>query len=225
MNLLAIALAPVLIIIFYMYFRDKYEKEPVGLLLIALTTGALIVIPIIFVEMFLIELVGTVDGLTKAAYHAFIVAATTEEIFKFVALFILIWWNANFNENFDGIVYAVFVSLGFAAVENVLYVLENGIGVGLLRAFTAVPAHALFGIAMGYYFGLAKFTPKTGKYLTLALLFPIFLHGVYDFILMSENDYLLLLFIPFIIYLWIIGFSKMNRHSDTSVFKQQGETM
>ena len=211
MNLLFIALAPILIIAFYIYFRDKYEKEPVYLLLISLVLGGLIVMPIIYLERFLSLFSIYFDGYSSAAYNAFAVASFSEESFKFLALFILIWRNRNFNEKFDGIVYAVFISLGFAAVENVLYVSEGGLSVGLMRAITAVPAHALFGIIMGYYYGLAKFYPKQRtKYLLQSYFMPILFHGLYDFILMSEHPYLLVVFIPFIIFLWRRGFKRMK---------------
>ena len=125
-------------------------------------------------------------------------------------------------EKFDGIVYAVFISLGFALVENILYVFgdSDGASVGILRAVTAVPAHALFGVVMGYHFAIAKFEPSHRAIeFVLALAFPILLHGLYDFWLMSENGYLLLLFIPYVIVLWIFGFKRMKTHSDDSVFK------
>ncbi|MBN2347291.1 MAG: PrsW family intramembrane metalloprotease [Bacteroidales bacterium] len=220
MNFLFIALAPILIIAFYLYYRDKYEKEPLGLLIKALVAGGLITIPVIFTERFLLTYIDNYEGLSKAAYHAFVVAAFTEELFKYLALWILIWRNPNFNEKFDGIVYAVFISLGFAAVENVMYVTSYGIQVGWIRAFTAVPAHALFGITMGYFYGLARFYPE-GRvtYLSKSIIYAIFLHGVYDFILMSQHQVLLLLFIPFIVYLWITGFKKMKSLSDRSRFR------
>ena len=122
MNLLILSLAPVLIIAGYIYFRDKYEKEPIKLLLFALLAGGLTVIPILFVERFLDSFTDSFYGLLSPAWNAFVVAAFTEELFKFIALYLLIWKSAEFNEKFDGIVYDVFVSLGFAAVENVLYV-------------------------------------------------------------------------------------------------------
>ena len=99
------------------------------------------------------------EGLSYAAYTAFIVAALTEEGMKFLAFYFFFWKNRNFNERFDGIVYAVYISLGFAGIENILYVFTGGYSVGVIRALTAVPAHALFGIVMGYYFGMAKFNP------------------------------------------------------------------
>jgi len=216
MVLLFTALAPVFIILVYIYFRDKYEKEPIRILVSGFIAGALITIPIIFIEQFLSNYWQTkysdvVPSLGSAAYSAFIVAAFTEEIFKYVALFFLIWRNKHFNEPFDGIVYATFISLGFAAVENLLYVLGNGLPTALIRAFTAVPAHTIFGISMGYYFALAKFYPQNQTSNILkAIIVPIILHGIYDFLLMSGNNLLLLLFIPYIIFLFIIAFKKLQ---------------
>ena len=222
MTTIFIALAPVLIILFYVYFRDKYEKEPIGLLLKALLAGAIITIPIYFIEVGLSSFGASVmDGSSQIIWSAFVVAAGTEEVFKFIALFILIWANRNFNERFDGILYAVFVSLGFALVENLLYVIQGGIEVGWLRAITAVPGHALFGVTMGYYLGLARFCSggeRTG-FIVRALFWPIILHGFYDYCLMSGIPLLMLAFIPFIIYLWIQGFKKMKQLSDQSRFR------
>jgi RsiW-degrading membrane proteinase PrsW (M82 family) len=214
MDLIFIALAPVFIIGFYIYYRDKYEKEPVGLLLRALLAGVLIGFPVILVESVLSP-IAYFFGIFRSAYRAFIVAAFTEEAFKFAALYFLFWKNSSFNEKFDGLVYAVFISLGFAGFENVLYVLEGGAQVGWIRAFTAVPSHALDGVVMGYYFGLAKFFPVfKGRYLKLSFFMPFLLHGMYDFILMSGHPFLLACFIPFIIFLWITGFRKMKSLSE-----------
>ncbi|MBE9517251.1 MAG: PrsW family intramembrane metalloprotease [Bacteroidetes bacterium] len=220
MAVLLASLAPVFIILFYIYFRDKYEKEPLGMLIKALLLGIVIVIPVIFVERMLMILMPQSSKVAEAAYHAFVVAGSTEELFKFLALYLLVWKSPNFNEKFDGIVYAVFVSLGFAGVENVLYVMDGGMQTALTRALTAVPAHAIFGITMGYYLGIAHmYRELKGKYLTRALLVPILLHGIYDFILMVEIDWLLLLFVPFLIVLYIMGIKKMKVLSDTSIFK------
>lgn len=220
MKLVFLALAPVLIIAFYIYFRDKYEKEPIGILLKSLLIGVLITIPIIFIESWLVLFGSGLGKLASAGYNAFAVAGFTEEVFKYLAFFFLIWRNRNFNEKFDGIVYAVFISLGFAAVENIFYVIEHGYKIGLARAITAVPAHALFGIVMGYRFGLAKFFPAERKrQLILAFLIPFLLHGFYDFFLMTEKRIFLLIFVPFIIYLWIHGFRRMKSLSDRSIYK------
>lgn len=221
MNLVIVSLAPVVIILFYIYFRDKYEKEPLGLLLKSLIAGALIVIPVIFTEMLLSALAPEGGKISDAAWKAFAVAGMTEELFKFLALYLLVWKSPSFNEKFDGIVYAVFVSLGFAAVENVLYVLKGGYSVALSRAITAVPAHALFGVRMGYYFGIAHMYPELRKkYLRLAFFIPFLLHGIYDFILFLEMDYLLLVFIAYMVYLYFAGFRQIRTISDASVFRQ-----
>jgi RsiW-degrading membrane proteinase PrsW (M82 family) len=221
MDLLLISLAPVVIILIYVYFRDKYEKEPIKLLIKALVAGMLAVIPILFVETFLIGFYTMEDGLFGTFWHAFVVAGFTEELFKFIALYIIIWRNPNFNEKFDGIVYAVYVSLGFAIIENIMYVTGYGFDVGLRRAWTAVPAHAIFGITMGYYFGIAHMYKELRKsYLRKAFLVPFLLHGIYDFILMAGIPQLLILFIPFLIFLYISGLKRMKTISDTSIFKE-----
>jgi RsiW-degrading membrane proteinase PrsW (M82 family) len=227
MLLLFVSLAPVLVIAAFIYFKDKYEKEPFMMLLRAVLVGMLIIIPVVIIEQLLsnyfTKKFAIPDGnLSSAAYNAFIVAAFTEEGFKFLAFMIFIWRNKNFNEKFDGIVYASLVSLGFAAVENVLYVVQNGAPTGILRAFTAVPGHAIFGITMGFFLGLAKFdSVKKSIYLMSAFIVPFILHGVYDFILMSQQGLLLLLFIPYMIFLIIFAFKKMKSHSENSIFKNQ----
>ncbi|MFO7933147.1 MAG: PrsW family glutamic-type intramembrane protease [Bacteroidales bacterium] len=220
MVVLITSLAPVLIIIFYVYFRDKYDREPVGLLLRAVLLGVVIVLPVILTERFLLRLMPPLGEEGEAFYHAFLVAATSEELFKFLALYLLIWKSPSFNEKFDGIVYAVFISLGFAAVENVMYVLEGGPRTALLRALTAVPAHALFGITMGYYFGLAHMYSELRKeYMIKSLLIPILLHGVYDFLLMIQREWLLAAFFFYVVYLYLNGFKKMRILSDSSIYK------
>lgn len=216
---LIIALAPVFVIALYIYFRDKYEKEPWGLLLKALLLGAVIVLPIIFVEQFMSFLGKGIAGVPGGAWKAFMVAALCEESFKYLALYLLIWKSKEFNEKFDGIVYATFVSLGFAGVENVLYVLDGGTSTGMVRAFTAVPAHALFGISMGFFFGMAKFYPKRRKQLLyFSFLLPFLLHGIYDFILMSGVSWLLLLFVPFIIFMWLNGLRRLKALNQNSFY-------
>lgn len=224
MVVLLVALAPVFIILFYVYFRDKYEKEPIKLLLFAVLAGMIIVLPVIFVERFIMALQPDMHPIMDAGYNAFLVAALVEEAFKYLALFLLIWKSPEFNEKFDGIVYAVFISLGFAAVENVLYVIEGGVNTGLIRAITAVPAHALFGVTMGYYFGIARMYPELrDSHMWKAFLIPFILHGIYDFLLMSNLPILLLAFIPYMFYLYFAGFRKMKITSDTSIFKDDFE--
>lgn len=222
--LLLLALAPVIIIALYIYFRDKYEKEPIQLLLLSLLAGGIIVIPISYAEKLILAIGNDFEGVISGGWDAFMVAALCEEAFKFIALYLLIWRNRAFNEKFDGIVYATFISLGFAGVENVIYVFGNGISTGLTRAITAVPAHAIFGISMGFFFGLAKFYPKKrSNYLKISFLLPFLLHGVYDFILMAGLNYLFILFVPFIVYLWIFGFKKMKNLNNRSIYRNDSK--
>lgn len=226
MDLLILSLAPVFIIAGYIYFRDKYEKEPLQLLLVALLAGALTVIPILFVESFLSSFTSSFYGLMAAAWKAFVVAAFTEELFKFLALYLLIWKSREFNDKFDGIVYAVFISLGFAAVENVLYVIEHGHFTGIMRALTAVPAHAIFGITMGFYFGMAKFYPKRQEHLKRkALLIPILLHGIYDFILFTGIDWLSIVFFGFLAYLYYSGWKRVKELRRQSIYNNDWDLM
>jgi RsiW-degrading membrane proteinase PrsW (M82 family) len=222
MRLIILALAPVVIIAVFIYFRDKYEKEPVLLLLKSLGLGMLITIPVIFVEKGLSFILPYLPKNLKAFYTAFIVAGFTEEAFKYLVFFLLIWRNKNFNEKFDGIVYAVFISLGFAAVENVGYVIQFGEQTGYIRALASVPAHALFGVTMGYYFGLAKFyTGQRKLFLLRAILYPVILHGIFDFILMLGNYRLFLAFVPYVIFLYIDGFRRMRNLSRRSIFRKE----
>ena len=223
MQLFSLALAPAFIVAFYIYIRDKYEKEPIKLLITGLVFGAFILVPIVRTQNLLLLFAPNAGVMTEAFFCAFMVAALTEEFFKYIVLFFLVWRNDNFNERFDGIVYAVFISLGFAGVENLLYVFNpsiGGVSTALSRALFAVPGHAFFGVAMGYYFAIARFEPwNRHKHLTLAFFVPFMLHGVYNFILMSDMPYLMVIFCVFIAYLWTSGFKKMKNHIQMSPFK------
>lgn len=223
MNLIFISLAPVLAIALFVYYKDKYEKEPLKLILLAFGLGVVSVFPIIVIEDFLSKDAASrfISKYQNAAWDAFVVAGFTEELFKFLAFMLVIWWNKNFNEKFDGIIYAVMISLGFAAFENLLYVSRGGVEVGILRAFTAVPLHAVCGISMGFFLGFAKFAKQPEKLMLIfsALFVAIVIHGLYDFIIMAQDEILLLLFIPYIIVIIYIAFRKMKSHSNTSRFK------
>ncbi|MBQ1605462.1 MAG: PrsW family intramembrane metalloprotease, partial [Bacteroidales bacterium] len=157
---------------------------------------------------------------------AFFSAAIPEEISKFIILFLLVWWSKDFNERMDGIVYAVCVSMGFATVENVMYVFEDP-SCAWGRALFAVPGHFLFAVLMGFFLSLAKFTVKHKfRNWTMTLLAPILAHGIYDAILMvsdvaSEGWSLLLtiVFYVFIFLLWRLGLKKISQHVESSPFR------
>ena len=208
---LQLAIAPVILILIYIYYRDKYNKEPFGLLLLLFVAGMFSVVPILGVGYISDLFIGNFDGYYRVAYTAFIQAGFIEEFFKFFFVFLIAWWSKAFDERFDGIVYAVFVSMGFAVVENIMYVFGYGYETGLLRMVTAVSAHAIFGISMGYYLGKAKFDKDFRiVFLFLAFIVPWLLHGFYNFVLMAEVPWLLLVFVVYLIFMYFLGFKKMS---------------
>jgi RsiW-degrading membrane proteinase PrsW (M82 family) len=182
-ELLALALAPGAAIMLYIYLKDKHEREPLSLLITSFFYGALSTLITLGVSVplnFLIEIKN--DDVVEQFIEAFFKVALLEELSKFIFVRLILYPNRNFNEPFDGIVYAVMVSMGFATVENVMYVFEYGFETAILRMFTAVPAHATFGVMMGYYLGKAKFAHTKSLYFALLALFiPTFFHGAYDY--------------------------------------------
>lgn len=221
MILLLAAIAPSAALMYYFYMKDKYEKEPRRLLVKAFLLGAISVIPILMVEMSLNVFERGDESLIAAGYTAFIVAGLVEETFKFMMFYFLIWRHNEFDEMYDGIVYSVFVSLGFATVENIGYVLSTGFSIALLRSVTAVPAHAMFGVAMGYYLGIAKFVrqPYKSRYFLRGLIVPVILHGIYDFILLSQRYYIMSVFVIYMIYLWKRGIRNVKELVECSPYK------
>jgi len=183
LGLLSLALAPGCAIILYIYLKDKHEREPLGLLLTSFFYGCISTIVTLSISYPVNILILTKeDDVIHQFFNAFFKVALIEEFSKFVFVRFILFNNKNFNEPFDGIVYAVIVSMGFATIENILYVFQYGFTTGIMRLFTAVPAHAAFGILMGYFLGKAKFTHRKNIYLSLiALLIPTLFHGSYDY--------------------------------------------
>jgi RsiW-degrading membrane proteinase PrsW (M82 family) len=180
--LLAIALAPGAAIGLYIYWKDKHEREPLGLLVKSFFFGVISTLITLLISWPISRLVPLdPTSLTQQAVHAFLLVALIEEFSKFIFVRWVLYPNKNFNEPFDGIVYSVTVSLGFAGLENILYVMDGGVEVAILRMFTAVPAHASFGVLMGYFLGKAKFEHKKGHYAIYALAVATLFHGAYDY--------------------------------------------
>ena len=223
-SLISLAIAPALICLFYIYIRDKYEKEPWGLLFAGVFAGMLIAMPIMRTAGFMAGFMPVTGQFGEALFLSFAVAGFVEEGLKFAALYFLIWHNRNMNEPMDGIVYAVFISLGFAGVENVLYVLHpamGGLATAFGRAVISVPAHGLFGVMMGYYFALAKFEPEHHKKrISQAFFVPFVVHGAYNTMLLSGMWFLMIAFVPFVVMLWINGHGKIASHLAISPFKK-----
>ena len=223
--LLALSVLPVILLLIYIYRQDKYEKEPVGLLLLSFFIG-MIAIP---TDLILVSVVNGIHYSDSVFHAAFIEAGFCEELCKFAVLFLIIWWNKNFNEYMDGIVYAVFVGLGFACVENVLYVFQGGIGTGIIRGLLSVPGHFLFAIIMGYFLSLAKFDEKKrASYLLASLFIPVLVHGLFDWMLMITDVIhplislmILVIFIVGDVLLWRMGIKYIRRHQENSQFKDK----
>jgi len=179
---LALALAPGACIMVYIYAKDKHEKEPIRLLIVSFIFGMISVIITLLISWPLDILIPIDENdLTEQAVHAFFLVALVEEFSKFIYVRGILYRDKNFNEPFDGIVYAVMVGMGFATLENIVYVSSGGIEVALMRMFTAVPAHATFAVLMGYYLGKAKFEHRRAYMAIYGLLAATLFHGLYDY--------------------------------------------
>ena len=166
-NLFFVAIAPGMALALALYLTDRYDREPLDLLVKIFVLGAASVIPTLFVENILV-MANIFTGLLSAAYTAFIVAGMTEEYFKRIVVVKFALFHKDFNEKLDGIVYCAFSALGFATVENIMYVVfrfSTNPHIGVMRGILSVPAHMLFGITMGYYLSLAKYSETEKSYL------------------------------------------------------------
>jgi protease PrsW len=198
MGLLALAIAPGIAICLFIYFKDKYNREPLGLLILSFFMGVLSIIPAVIIQLALTKPVERIigEGILHTAVFSYLIVALSEEYSKFLAVRFVPYRRKAFDDPFDGIIYAVMVSMGFATLENIGYVFQHGFGTGILRMFLSVPAHATFGVLMGYHIGLAKFdTVNKRKHLLLAIFWPVLFHGTFDFFLfLPKNDWNGLLF-------------------------------
>ena len=190
--MLAAALLPALLLFLYIWRKDA-QPEPFQWLFRALLAGVIICIPVAYVESSVMHWLFAGNEPTTlfgTTVEAFLVAAVPEEAAKLLALWLILRKNPYFDEHFDGIVYAVCVGLGFAAIENVGYVLSSGEGwasVAVMRALLAVPGHYAFAIIMGYYYAIYHFVDHSPKTAAKIFLMPVLAHGVYDSLAMSGS--------------------------------------
>jgi RsiW-degrading membrane proteinase PrsW (M82 family) len=221
--LFGIAILPVIILMIFIYRQDKYQKEPIKSLAKAFIGGMLsIPIDILIVTGIDAALNGTAISNT-VFFSAFLEAGIPEELSKFLIFMISIWNDKNFDEYFDGIVYATFIGLGFACVENIEYVFSYGFQTGVVRALLSVPGHFLFGVVMGYFLSMAKFHPeKRGTYMISGLLLAMLAHGLFDWLLMVASvlplvgGIIYLVFIWGDIKLWKLGLKYINKQQENS---------
>lgn len=220
--LIIVSVIPIILLGLYIYNKDT-EKEPKSLLIELFSSGlvsSFIVVVINMLTALLIPDFYLSDNYSKfTLFELFILIfleiALVEELSKWLMIRFLGYQSKEFDQPYDIIVYAVFVSLGFAAVENIMYVMQGGITVGLYRALFSVPGHAAFGVFMGYFLGLAKVYQKKDKfkyrlYIFLSIFIPALIHTIYNFLLMLESFYCLIIFIGFMIVLYMTAIKEIN---------------
>jgi RsiW-degrading membrane proteinase PrsW (M82 family) len=223
---ITLAVLPGIVLAIGMYIRDHHEPEPLRLLMMAFFLGMLAFVLSLKPGKYLEELFSGYGSILESkALHAFGAVALVEELAKFIIIRSVFYKNRHFNEPLDGIVYSVMVSLGFATLENVFYVLNDGVASGFLRMFSAIPAHAMFAVVMGYYLGIGRFRHQHElRYAITGLAAAVFLHGAYDY-------FLFISFIPgmwsgavvsFLAALWF-SVRSIRIHTDASPFREQNE--
>ncbi|MBQ7623655.1 MAG: PrsW family intramembrane metalloprotease [Clostridia bacterium] len=225
--LIAAAVVPALFLMIKVYRSDRLEAEDPAFLRVLVTRGILSSLLALFEERILSLILASIVPEGTTLYNVllyFVVVAVSEESSKYIFLRRTTWKSPHFNCRYDGVVYAVFVSLGFALWENISYVLTFGLSTALVRAVTAIPGHACFGVFMGVFYGTAKKYDNLGRggasavTRVLALLFPVLLHGAYDYIASSQETSLGYYFIPFVAVLFIASFIIVSRSSKTDEY-------
>ncbi len=222
--LLFITIIPVILILIYVYQKDKH-KEPFSLLIQFFGLGILCCFIVIFFSQFLSDFLPFMHSENRNTFfnlllYAFFGVAFLEECCKWLMLFTRGYYTKEFDEVYDILVYSVFVSLGFAFFENAFYIYHIGqIKTALVRAFSAIPGHACDAIFMGYYLSIAKQhyynhnKKEEKKNIFLSIFIPTILHGFYDFCIMSKNNWLVYTFFIFIALLYMISIHKLKEIS------------
>jgi RsiW-degrading membrane proteinase PrsW (M82 family) len=224
MILLLSAIAPAVIIMYLIYLHDL-EREPIKMLVKSFFGGVLSVVISLFLVYALQDFIPTGEGPISMAFcEAFFEAAIPEELSKWIIFFLLIKNAKHFDQYYDGILYAIFISMGFALIENILYVVDGGIGTAIMRAILSVPGHMLFAVPMGYFLSISKFEHGNISvyHILMSILVPVLLHGTFDFILMFMSSiadssglfalFLFVIFLFFDIYLWRQGLRRIKIH-------------
>ena len=223
--LVAAAVVPAVILLYLVYRLDKIEKEPLSLLGKLLMWGAISCIPAAVLEGLMTWALNSTysieeGSLLYAFMEGFVVAALVEESLKFLFLYLVTFKNREFNYRFDGVIYAVFMSMGFAILENILYVLSNGFSVAIMRALLSLPLHATCGVYMGISYGQQKVRSlqqpaSMGRVAMACLPMSILIHGFYDFCAFAVEEYpiFFLVFLAFVITVFIVTVIRLKRAS------------
>jgi protease PrsW len=183
--LLFLALIPGFIIGLYIYLMDIRHPESSRIIFLSVGCGVLSFLLSLGIGYLLHTNTDVHQGdVIHQMIRALVFVGLVEEGSKFLFLRTILFHHRQFNQPFDGIVYAVMVGMGFATAENILYVFNGDAGTAIVRMFTAVPAHAVFAVIMGFFIGEAKvFKTSSALYSGMALLFAAFVHGYYDYFL------------------------------------------
>lgn len=223
------ALLPAILLMNFIYKQDKIEQESPKLLAKLFFSGVFSAIPAVFLEFVSEEMIIPLFPYVNYKVYAILTAlfvGLIEEGCKFFFLYRKSWYDPEFDYRFDGVIYAVFVSLGFAAIENILYVFQYGISVAVFRAVLAVPAHMGFAVFMGYFYGLAKvyevrgISTKKSLYLIISYLSAVAFHTFYDATLMVEETSATIVFIIFVIVMYFVVYKQIKKASkeDTMIY-------
>ncbi|WP_209122563.1 glutamic-type intramembrane protease PrsW [Alkalihalobacillus sp. BA299] len=206
-SLITATTGPAMALFCYFYLKNDVSKQALLMIIKSFIIGGLLVFPIMVIQYAL-----EVEEVFQSEFMlAFFGYAFTEEFFKWFLLFFFAYKHATFNKTYDGIIYGVSLSLGFASVENFFYLIANGLQTAWLRALFPVSSHALFGVIMGFYLGKAKFSTKyRHRFIILSLVLPIFLHGSYDLILLTMDKYIHITILLFMIGLWTFSIHKVK---------------
>ncbi|WP_336154281.1 glutamic-type intramembrane protease PrsW [Bacillus sp. 204(2023)] len=206
--IISAGIAPGIALLSYFYLKDQYDNEPVHMVLRSFFLGVVLVFPIMFIQ-YVLEKENVGGG---SFFVSFLSSGFLEESLKWFILMISVYPHAHFDEHYDGIVYGTSVSLGFATLENILYLIGHGVEHAFVRALLPVSCHALIGVIMGFYLGKARFSADKArvKWLTLSLVVPSLLHGSYDFILTALSNWIYYM-LPFMVFLWWFGLRKAKK--------------
>lgn len=212
--LVLLALAPPVFFLICILRHDRIEREPRRFVLKVFIIGVLSVVPAAIIELALLEapmFLG--EGFGPAALQSFLVISPIEESVKLAVVLLFVWRSRHFNERNDGIVYAGTASIGFAAAENLLYVLLHGFGVGMARAVTSIPMHTFTGVVMGHFTGRARFAPSRGVrngFLAAGLGLAWLSHGAYDSFVLSGTAAVILV-VPVVVINFVVGISILKK--------------
>lgn len=215
------AVLPAAVLMYFIYKQDKIEKEPTDLLLKCALSGLYAAVLSVALEMLFEWLMSnfSYSSVTSYAVATAIMVAAVEEFAKLFFLKRRTWKSVHFNYMFDGVVYAVFVSLGFAAIENVLYVFQYGLSVAVARAVLAVPAHFGFSVMMGVFYSMAKQNDLYGspsgvrKCMLAAYFVPVAMHAIYDACALSESGTAMIIFFVFVVIMDIAVYKIIQKKS------------